>query len=144
MSARWFPWLFAALFLPVFAINGVLIRSAFHSNTGLVSDRAFDTGQGYNRIIAAGRQQPSWTAELKATPDAIEVTVRDEAGQIRRGLAITGRLFSPVDPQPDQTLALTEDSDGIYRQELHLPRAGQWQAELMADDFAIQQRLVIR
>jgi nitrogen fixation protein FixH len=144
MSARWFPWLFAALFVPVFAINGVLVSSAFRSNTGLVSDRSFDTGQDYNRIIAAGRQQPGWNAEIKATAAEIAVTLRDASGEKLRGLKVAGRLFSPVDPQPDQELALAEDSDGVYRQSLKLPRAGQWQAELMANDFAIEQRLVLR
>jgi nitrogen fixation protein FixH len=155
-SFRWIPWLIAATFIPVLAINGVLVQQALHSSTGLVSDRSFDTGQDYNRIIAVGKKQEAlgWKTDVTLTPGEnrhrawVAVSVRDFSGERLRGLTVVGRLYSPVDPQPDQNLALTEGEDGLYRQELDLPRAGQWDAQLMAkrgeESFAIDQRLVLR
>jgi nitrogen fixation protein FixH len=153
---RWIPWAIAASFVPVLGINGLLVQQALHSNTGLVSDHAFDTGQDYNRVIAAGRKQQAlgWKAEIALTRNAgeararITVRVRDAAGAALRGLELGGRLYSPVDPQPDQSLSLAEGEDGVYRQDIDLPRSGQWDAQLVArqgeDSFAIDQRLILR
>jgi nitrogen fixation protein FixH len=154
---RWIPWLFAALFLPVLAVNIALVKLALSSSTGLVSDHAFDTGQGYNRVIAAGRKQAElgWHSEIALQALAggghrgrLLVTLTDAAGAPLRGLTVSGRLYSPVDPQPDQDVTLSEAGDGHYQQEVTLPRAGQWQAQLTAardaDSLAIEQRLVLR
>jgi len=155
-SFRWIPWAIAATFVPVLAINGVLVEKALHSSTGLVSDRAFDTGNDYNRVIAAGRKQQElgWSSEISLTPTGsghharLVVTMRDAEGKNLRGLSLNGRLYSPVDPQPDQAIQLAEAEDGSYGQEVDLPRAGQWDAQLMAqkgeDSFSIVERLILR
>jgi nitrogen fixation protein FixH len=155
---RWIPWALAAMFLPVAAVNGLLVKLALSSNTGLVSDNAFDTGQSYNQIIAAGQKQQAlgWKAvtQLQPLPAAdsphrarLIVSLRDATGAPLHGLKVSGRLYSPVDPQPDQAVSLTESGDGQYRQDLSLPRGGQWDAQLMAwgeaKGFAIEQRLVL-
>lgn len=158
--SNWIPWALAGLFLPVIAVNLLLVHLALSSNTGLVSDAAFDTGQSYNRIIAAGQQQHAlgWRAEVTLTKsnaaDAARITLvlLDSAGRRMGGVKITGRLYSPVDPLPDQSVSLVETADQDYAQELSLPRRGQWDAQLIAhvvtsdgvQDFAIDQRLVLR
>jgi len=153
MSRSWIPWFFVLLFIPVFAVNGLLIRYALSSSTGLVSDRAFDTGQGYNQVIEAGRKQDAlgWTGSLGIVTTArrvtLTVTMLDKSGAPLRGLAIAGRLRSPVDPVPDQAVRLEEQGAAAYSQTVNLPRAGQWDLELIAtkgeDRFALQKRLVV-
>jgi nitrogen fixation protein FixH len=155
-SYRWIPWSFVLLFLPVMAVNILLVRLAFSSNTGLVSDHAFDTGQSYNQVIAAGEQSRAlgWRSEISLTASGpahqalISLSIRDRNGHGLSGLAVSGRLYSPVDPQPDQMIHLTEDGDGHYSQTLLLPRQGQWDAQLLAASpsgrFAIDQRLILR
>jgi nitrogen fixation protein FixH len=152
----WIPWAFAALFLPVLAVNGALVKLALSSSTGLVSDHAFETGQGYNAVIVEGQKEAAlgWQAEATLTPLsatanarlAVQVIGADGAGIA--GLAVEGRLFSPVDPRPDQTLRLSDKGGGRYEQDLALPRDGQWDVQLIArrgqDRFSIQQRLVLR
>jgi len=152
----WIPWLFVLVFVPVIAVNVLLIRLALNSNTGLVTDRAFDTGQSYNAVIAAGDQQAAlgWEAAIDIQPAprpeaphriALTVTLNDAAGKPLTGLTVSGRVVSPVDPQPDSDAALVENAGGRYRQAFVLPRAGQWELQLVATDgtarYAIQQRL---
>ena len=157
ISHRWIPWSLAAAFLPVLAVNMLLIRLALSSSTGLVSDHAFDTGQNYNVIIAEGQRVAAlgWrgSAQLDPMPGGdrrralLTVLVTEQDGTPLTGLLVSGRLTSPVDPQPDQNIALQEDAAGRYRLELSLPRPGQWQAQMLArrggQIFAIEQRLIL-
>jgi nitrogen fixation protein FixH len=154
---RWIPWSLAAAFLPVLAINMLLVRLALSSSTGLVSDHAFDTGQNYNGIIAEGQRAAAlgWrgNARLDAVPGddrrraRLTVTVTELDGTPLTGLLVSGRLTSPVDPQPDQDVTLADDGAGRYRLELTLPRSGQWEAQMLArrgaQIFAIEQRLIL-
>jgi nitrogen fixation protein FixH len=152
----WIPWLFVLVFIPVIAVNVLLIRLALTSNTGLVTDHAFDTGQSYNSVIAAGEQQAAlgWQSAIDLQPAsrpeaphrvALTVTMTDASGKALSGLTVSGRVVSPVDPQPDIDAALVETAGGRYRQTFALPRAGQWELQLVASDgtarYAIQQRL---
>jgi nitrogen fixation protein FixH len=152
---RWIPWFYVLMFVPVIAVNIVLIRLALSSNTGLVSDHAFATGQSYNAVIAAGERQQAlgWQAATDAQPAAqaeaphriaLSVALTDSAGKPLTGLTISGRVVSPVDPQPDTAVTLVE-TGGHYRQAVALPRAGQWELQLIATDganqFAIVQRV---
>lgn len=152
----WIPWLYVAAFIPVLAINIMLIRVALSSSTGLVSDHAFDTGQSYNAVIAAGARQQAlgWQAEMDVRPAplpgqehrvALTITMTDAAGKPMPGLTVAGSVVSPVDPQPDFPVALVETAGARYRETIALPRAGQWELRLIASDgsaqFAIEQRL---
>lgn len=152
----WIPWAFVVVFIPVIAVNVLLIRMALSSNTGLVTDHAFDTGQGYNAVIAAGARQQAlgWQAAIDVQPAplpdaphrvALTIGMADQSGLPLKGLTIAGRVTSPVDPQPDIDAVLVENAGGRYRQQLSLPRAGQWELQLVVSDgtsqYAIQQRL---
>lgn len=152
----WIPWVYVLLFVPVIAVNVALIRLALSSNTGLVTDRAFDTGQSYNSVIAAGARQQAlgWQSTVDVQPAplpdkphrvVVVVAMADPSGKPLAGLTVSGRLFSPVDPQPDLDVVLVETAGGRYREMLSLPRAGQWELQLVATDgaaqYAIQQRL---
>ena len=153
----WIPWLYVLVFIPVIAVNVMLVRLALSSNTGLVTDRAFDTGQSYNAVIAAGGRQQAlgWKAAIDIQPAAradaphrltISVAMTEESGKPLTGLSISGHVISPVDPQPDLEIALDENAGGIYRGAVSAPRQGQWEAQLVAtrgdERFAIQQRLI--
>jgi len=157
-TGHWYPWVLVGVFVPVIIVNILLVRLALQSSTGLVTDRAFETGTGYNAVIEAGRRQDAlqWTAdtdiEALAPIDGqprvqITVTLTAPDGAPLQHLTLAGRLFSPVDPQADIPLVLTELIGGRYRQVAHVPRGGQWQLELIAvngaDRFAIEKRIVV-
>lgn len=152
----WIPWVYVLVFVPVIAVNVVLVRLALTSNTGLVTDRAFDTGQSYNAVIAAGARQETlgWQAAIEVQPAplpsaphrvTIAIAMTDQAGKPLSGLTVAGRVVSPVDPQPDVDAVLVETAGGRYREMIALPRGGQWELQLVASEgaarYAIQQRL---
>ena len=152
----WIPWLYVLMFVPVIAVNVLLVHIALSSNPGLVTDRAFDTGQSYNAVIAAGARQAElgWQSQVDVQPAAqgdvphrvaLGVAMSDSGGKALSGLTVSGRIVSPVDPQPDVPVALVETAAGHYRATVALPRAGQWELQLVASgpagQYAIVQRL---
>ncbi len=152
----WIPWLYVLVFVPVIAVNVLLVRLALSSNTGLVTDRAFDTGQSYNAVIASGvrQQELNWQANVEVRPAPLAdaphrvsliVTLKDSAGAPLRDLTVSGRIVSPVDPQPDLPVTLMETAGAHYREIVILPRSGQWELQLVATEgtanYAIQQRM---
>jgi nitrogen fixation protein FixH len=154
--SRWIPWVYVLVFIPVIAVNVLLVRLALTSNTGLVTDHAFDTGQSYNAVIEAGARQQAlgWQVTVDAQPApqadaphrvALSIALTDSAGKPLTGLTVSGRVVSPVDPQPDAAATLVETAGGHYRETIALPRAGQWELQLVAtngtDRFAIVQRV---
>jgi len=153
----WIPWLYVLMFIPVIAVNVLLVRLALSSNTGLVTEHAFDTGQSYNSVIAAGARQAElgWQSAVAVQPAplgdaphrvALRVVMGDAEGKPLTGLTLSGRIVSPVDPQPDTAVTLVETGGGHYREVVALPRAGQWELQLLATgsagQYAIVQRLV--
>lgn len=152
----WIPWIYVIAFIPIFAVNILLIRLALSSSTGLVTDRAFDTGQSYNAVIAAGERQTAlgWHAgtDVRAAPlpgephrIAILIEMTDSSGKPLSGLTLAGSIVSPVDPQPDIPVTLVETAGARYREMIVLPRAGQWELQLVASEggtqFSVVQRL---
>jgi len=151
----WIPWLYVLMFIPVIAVNVLLVRLALSSNTGLVTDHAFDTGQSYNSVIAAGARQAElgWQSKVAILPVpqaeaphriSVNVAMTDADGKPLTGLTLSGRIVSPVDPQPDAPVTLVETGGGQYREAVTLPRAGQWELQLLATGSAGQYAIVQR
>jgi len=132
----WIPYLFVAGFVVVAVANAVLIYEASHSSTGLVTDRAYEAGLAYNRVIAraAAEDALGWTGSVDLDPTwngdgamRILATVTDAQGREIPGLAVTARLVRPVEPDEPIEVALTGIGGCRYAAPVTLPRRGQWQ-----------------
>lgn len=89
----WIPWTFAAGFLLVVAVNGVMIWLAASTWTGLVTERAYDRGLEYNRNLeaAARMAQLGWQTRLTVATLAdgareLRLEARDRTGEPLAGL----------------------------------------------------------
>ncbi len=152
-SHRWIPWTFVGGLAVVIAVNGLLAYFAATSATGLVTEHPFESGNSYNRVLAAGAAQDAlgWhgTAQFLARGygrGEIAVEFSDAAGRPIRGLAVTARFERPVDPLPDRTVSLAETAAGHYVAAVALDRPGQWELRIGAarghDRFAFAQRII--
>ena len=142
------------LFIPMFVVNYFLAYYAITTNTGLVDDQAYNTGQNYNSIIKSAHQQEklAWKTTLTLTPIVtkphtakLDIAINDSQNETIKNLTIVAILYSPVDPQPDQKLSLLSQEDGHFFQEVTVPRSGQWEIRLVAKtedkQYGYQQRL---
>ena len=119
----WIPWLYVLMFIPVIAAG------------------ARQAELGWRSAVAI---QPAPLADAPHRV-ALRVVMTDAEGKPLTGLTLSGRIVSPVDPQPDAAVTLVETGGGHYREVITLPRAGQWELQLLATgsagQFAIVQRL---
>ncbi|HXZ01191.1 MAG TPA: FixH family protein [Stellaceae bacterium] len=154
-SYRWIPWSFAGALGVVVMVNGALAYLAVSSSTGLVTEHPFESGNGYNRVLAAAAAQDAlgWHGTLAfaaagAETGEIAVELVDRAGQKLTGLAVTALVTRPVEPLPDTSLTLIEAGDGRYRGPVALARPGQWDVHVVArrggDVFQFAQRIVVK
>jgi nitrogen fixation protein FixH len=157
----WFvPWLFVLGFVIVFAANGGLVYFAVRSAPGLVSDRAYDEGVNYNRVLAraAAEDALGWRAKVAfaagapvqnlTRPGTIKVTLRERGGAALSGAVVALRIERPLGPDDAMTLRLDEGQPGEYAAPLTLPQIGQWEvhvtARRAADAFEMTKRIEIR
>ncbi len=140
----WYPWIFVAGFLVVFAVNGAMLHLATATFSGLSVEKAFERGNAYNAEIAAARAQAAlgWQADFGLAASRIEadgsrrvrlrLSVRDALGAPVEGLAATLVLERPAVKGHDRDLVLAARGDGVYAVETVLPLKGQWEARLVA------------
>jgi nitrogen fixation protein FixH len=152
---RWIPWTFAGGLAVVVAANGTLAYFAIVSSTGLVTERPFEAGNGYNRVLAAAAAQDAlgWHASLRFTPSGhkrgeIAAEFTDAAGQPLNGLSVNAQIVRPVEPVPAQNLALPEIALGRYAAPAELDRPGQWEIRIDArrggDLYEFAQRIFVK
>ncbi len=136
---RWIPWLFVAVFLLVFAVNGGLVYFASKSWPGLASADAYDAGIKYNRELAKEEKEAKlgWSLSTQYRPTGalayeIAVTVRDGGGQALEGAAVTGELERPVGQTATVPLHFVSQGAGLFLARVTVPSPGQWDVYLSA------------
>ena len=151
----WIPWLFAAFFLVVCAVNGTMIWAATTSWTGLETDSPYDKGLTYNRNLEAARRQaalgwqPRFEARLAgADQAAVRITLTDAAGQPLDGAQVTAHFERLGEEAVDFALPLRPGASGTYEAEAPLARLGAWRVHLTiergADSFVRDEQVVLR
>jgi nitrogen fixation protein FixH len=151
---RWFPWAIGASLGFVVAVNLALAYFAVNSSTGLVTEHPFESGNGYNSVLAeaAAEDALGWRAHLALSGTAaarhLSVALRDRAGAPLAGATVAAKLERPVEPAPAVPVAFRETAPGTYEADLPDLRAGQWEVHLVArrgDDLYQQgERIIVR
>jgi len=92
-SYRWIPWSFAGALGVVVMVNGALAYLAVSSSTGLVTEHPFESGNGYNRVLAAAAAQDAlgWHGTLAFAAAGAETGDRRRACRPRRAEAHRSR-----------------------------------------------------
>ena len=154
-NGRWMPWAIMGAFLVVVMANGALAYFAVRSDTGLVSVHPFELGNGYNRVLDAGAAQDAlgWHGAVRFIGESglsgrLVTELHDPASAPLSGLVVKVAVVRPVEPLPEQDLALNASGPGSYAAPLTLTRAGQWDVRVTAtrgrDVYQFIQRIVVR
>lgn len=128
-----------AFFGVVIGVNAFMMWQAYRSYDGMQEEDAYRTGRDYNTVLEAARMQESrgWRVAVEHAPAdngeiAVSASFSDSAGRALTGLAVEAHWFSPVESGEDRRLRLDGQGDGVYRGELELPRAGNWELRILA------------
>ncbi|MBF0625217.1 MAG: FixH family protein [Magnetococcales bacterium] len=147
-------WLAAGLGLlvTVLGANATLIVLSSQTWNGLITDRPFEKGLAFNRVLQAQRDQDvlGWRGTLDSatltagTDHPLIFRLLDAAGQPVTGARVTGTLFRVVHQGHDRTLTLAETAPGHYSAHLVVPLPGVWDVKLVAVRDSAEFRFVRR
>lgn len=130
---RWIPGLFILFFAALALVEARFIVLSTSTYRGLVTERPYERGIAYDRLLAAERAQVArgWRVTLAydgiadaATP--ITVEVRDRQGTPLTGASVTVLAERTTRQAQAIPASLAEDRPGLYRSALRLPVGGPW------------------
>lgn len=126
-------------FAVVIAVNFLMARLAIGTFGGVVVENSYVASQHFNRWLdeASTEQQLGWSAETARQPDGrILVTL---AGLPAGTAILTAVARHPLGRLPDQALAFTPSSTGLFLSTTPLP-AGRWRLRVQVQSNGQQWR----
>ena len=148
LTGRKVLFMLIAFFGVVFGVNFLMMKLAIDTLPGTEVDSAYSASLGYEKEIAAARDQNmrNWRvdAHIQRGPEGgatLQVEARDNGGAPLSGLKFQGRLERPTDRRADRPVELGEVGRGIYRGSAPLVAPGQW--DLVLEGDAAGQRMFL-
>lgn len=114
---KFIPWLFVLFFIVIAITDAVLVTLAVKTQTGVITEKAFETGLHYNKIITETKNQNklNWHITLNTNdPNNIILTAQNEQSQPMIGANIQTLLFRPVQAGFDKAVTAIDNKDGTY------------------------------
>ena len=129
-----------AFFGVVIGVNVTMMQLAIKTLPGTEVDSAYSASLGYEKEIAAARDQEArhWQvdAHVERAADGtavLRVEAHDKDGKPVTGLKFQGRFERPADKRADLSVALAEIGIGVYRGRGETIAPGQWDLVLEGD-----------
>ena len=127
---KWIPWCFVIFFAVIAILDGIFVYMAVSTQTGVVTEHAYEKGLAYNDVLAEAASQPDWQ-QIASFEDGILIwQLADEKGAPITNAAVTARIKRPVQDGYDFDITLIHTNNGMYKAPLDLPLYGRWQANL--------------
>lgn len=153
-SDRWIPWYFVGFFCSLVLVLVPMCIIAVRTNSGVVTEHAYEKGLAYNKAIEADAQQKSlnWKGDVVLTPNpngktAADFTLLDDAGHPLDQATVSLWLVRPTQNGMDKKFDMQATDSGHYHTELDLPAQGLWEARIsvmrMGRNYQITKRIVI-
>jgi nitrogen fixation protein FixH len=153
---RWIPWMFVLGMLTVVGANATLVYFAMQSWGGLVTDRAFERGVTYNRLLAAAAAQDAlgWNADVVFEAAAngkgptLVVALRNAGQEPMSRAVVAAEARRPLATHDPVLIAMRYVGEGRYAGAADSLRPGQWDIRLaVANEGSaahFTQRIVVR
>lgn len=123
---------FVLFFGTILTLNVIFAYTAINTQTGLVTDKAYEKGLNYNKVIDAAQAQPHITDKLKYEHDRLTWHITDEAGQPITNAQVKAVIRRAVQDGYDFEITLPHLQNGTYGNNLNLPLRGIWNVTLSA------------
>jgi nitrogen fixation protein FixH len=122
-------------FLTFMTVDAVMVTLAVRSQTGVVTDHAFEKGLAYNDTIAAARDQEKlgWRGTFSNNQGKVVFHLEDKQGVPLSGAKIRMKIWRPVHDGEDKEDNLVEIKPGQYEAWYKRPFSpGLWQVDIHA------------
>lgn len=153
---RWIPWMFVVGMLTVVGANATLVYFAVQSWGGLVTERAFERGITYNRLLAAAAAEAAlgWKADVdfesavNGKGPNVVVALRNAEQQPMARAVVAVEAQRPLEAQDPVILSMRYIGEGRYSGAADDLRPGQWDIRVtVANEGAaahFMQRIIVR
>lgn len=126
-SDKYIPWLFVLFFMIFIAVDAVMVTLAVRTQTGLVTEQAYEKGLAYNSTLQEAAEQKSWGWQdtINVHDGEITYTLKDERGISATGAIVTAHFIRPVKDGYDFSVPLAP-YDNHYKATIAFPLKGEW------------------
>ncbi|HPF78049.1 MAG TPA: FixH family protein [Alphaproteobacteria bacterium] len=121
---------FLGFFGVVFLLDGIFAYTAISTQTGLVTDQAYEKGLAYDVVLEEAKNQPKLNDTVSYDVPMLRWKLADEQGAPLLNATVTAKLIRPVQDGHDFDISLVHKGNGIYEAPLNLPYKGLWEAKL--------------
>lgn len=131
---KFIPWLIVLFFAVLVAIDMVFVAVAVRTNTGIVSENAYEDGLHYNKTLdaAALQAERGWAHGFSFESGVLRVSLKNAATPAAAGAGVRAVFTRPVQAGHDFELRLVESSPGVYEAKPDFPMPGQWNVRIYA------------
>ena len=131
---KWIPWYFVLFFVGIAVIDGTFVTLAITTQTGTVTDKAYEKGLAYDDIIEKAALQKSLgiTDQITFSDGIITWKLHYADGRPVNDATAIARLFRPAQEGHDFSMELRSMGNGIYQGKPQFPLQGLWMAKVEA------------
>ena len=131
---KYIPWMVVVFFLIFIAVDAVMVTLAVRTQTGVVTEQAYEKGLAYNQALDAAEVQKSWgwMSVISLHEDILSFSLQDKNSQIIKGAKVTAIIRRPVQDGYDVSYSLTQTINGDYQTQVSFPMPGEWDVKVSA------------
>lgn len=115
---------FLAFFGVVFSVDAVFIHTALTTQTGVVTEQAYERGLNYNKLLNEANSQPDLKDDISFNNGVLRWNLDISNAEVQ------ARIIRPIQDGYDFDIVLNHKDNGIYEASLDLPFKGLWEAKL--------------
>lgn len=123
-------WFFLAFFGTFIAVDTFFVYKAVTTQTGVVTEHAYEKGLAYNQVLDEARNQPDIVQKTAFENGVLSWTLSDKDGTPIEHASVSAHIIRPVQDGADFDITLSHIGGGVYEAKPSFPMNGQWLAEL--------------
>ena len=138
------PWYFVIFFAVIMTVDGVMATLAIRTNSGLVTDHAYEKGLAYNQVVSAKNAQDAlgWKTDIAWDGKRVNVVLHDKKKDVIQPEKMQVRFTRPAQPGMDFEVDLLQQDGRV-----EFPAKGAWDARFyityQGHEYQQPKRLVV-
>lgn len=131
---KWIPWFVVLFFLCFMSVDAVMVTLAVKTQTGVITENAYEKGLTYNRAIDAAENQKSWgwTHKLSLTDRHLSFMLNNDEGRPIDQAIVRAKIIRPIQDGQDFEIQLSLTPNSTYEADIPFPQAGLWTIRIYA------------
>ena len=127
---KWVPWYFVLFFAVIALLDGIFVYLAVSTQTGLVTEHAYEKGLAYDALLEKAAQQPDIKQVFSYKDGVMRWALKTEDNAAIKNAVVEGQVIRPVQDGYDFNVTFKDQGGGIYEAKPSMPLPGLWEVEL--------------